>query len=84
MRVIERKGDLCGFCPVCNTRITRPTGWRLHHCVPHVMGGSRSVENRVLLHPECLNRVPDQCIAVSKPHLPKEAVEESKGLRRVR
>jgi len=58
-----------GFCPVCNTKITRTTGWRLHHCVPRVMGGSRSVENRVLLHPECHNRVHDQRIAVSKPRL---------------
>jgi RNA-directed DNA polymerase len=56
-----------GLCPVCNTKITRTTGWRLHHCVPRVMGGSRSVENRVLLHPECHNRVHDQRIAVSKP-----------------
>jgi len=58
-----------GFCPVCNTKITRTTGWRLHHYVPRVMGGSRSVENRVLLHPECHNRVHDQRIAVSKPRL---------------
>src|ERR1700693_1527530 len=58
-----------GFCPVCNIKITRTTGWRLHHCVPRVMGGSRSVENRVLLHPECHNRVHDQRIAVSKPRL---------------
>jgi len=27
---------------VCNTKITRITGWRLHHCVPRVMGGSQS------------------------------------------
>jgi RNA-directed DNA polymerase len=28
-----------GCCPVCNARITRITGWRLHHCVPRVLGG---------------------------------------------
>jgi RNA-directed DNA polymerase len=56
-----------GLCPVCNTKITRITGWRIHYCVPRVLGGSRSVENRVLLHPECHNRVHDQRIAVSKP-----------------
>jgi RNA-directed DNA polymerase len=56
-----------GLCPVCNTKITRITGWRLHYCVSRVMGGSRSAENRVLLHPECHNRVHDQGIAVSKP-----------------
>jgi len=42
-----------GFCPVCNLKITRITGWRLHYRVPRVKGGSPSAENRVLLHPEC-------------------------------
>jgi RNA-directed DNA polymerase len=60
-----------GLCPVCNTKITRITGWRLHHCVPRVMGGSHSAENRVLLHPECHDRVHAQCISVSKPRLPR-------------
>jgi len=60
-----------GLCPVCNTKITRITGWRLHHCVPRVMGGSQSAENRVLLHPECHDRVHNQCISVSKPRLPR-------------
>lgn len=36
-----------GFCPVCNTKITRITGWRLHHCVPRVMGGSQHREPRL-------------------------------------
>ena len=66
-----------GLCPVCNTKITRITGWRLHHCLPLVMGGSRSVENRVLLHPECHNRVHDQRIAVSKPRLPYGGVRRA-------
>ena len=66
-----------GLCAVCNTKITRITGWRLHHCVPRVMGGSRSAENRVLLHPECHNRVHDQRIAVSKPRLPLGGVRRA-------
>ena len=66
-----------GLCSVCNTTITRTTGWRLHYCVPRVMGGSRSVENRVLLHPECHNRVHDQRIAVSKPRLPLGGVRRA-------
>jgi 5-methylcytosine-specific restriction endonuclease McrA len=63
-----------GFCPVCNTKITRITGWRLHYCVPRVMGGSTSPENRVLLHPECHDRVHCQRISVSKPRLPERGV----------
>jgi RNA-directed DNA polymerase len=58
-----------GLCPVCNIRITRITGWRLHYCVPRVRGGSQSAENRVLLHPECHDMVHRQRIPVSKPRL---------------
>src|ERR1700691_299499 len=51
------------------TRITRITGWRLHYCVSHVMGGSAGATNRVLLHPECHDRVHRQRLPVSKPRL---------------
>jgi hypothetical protein len=43
-----------GLCPVCNTKITRITGWRLPYCFPRVKGGSSSAENRVLLHPDAI------------------------------
>ena len=58
-----------GLCPVCNTKITRTTGWRLHHFVPLVKGGSTSAENRVLLHPGCHDRVHRQRLSVTKPRL---------------
>jgi RNA-directed DNA polymerase len=66
-----------GLCPVCNTKITRTTGWRLHHCVPRVMGGSRSADNRVLLHPECHDMVHRQHLSVSKPRLPERGVRSA-------
>jgi RNA-directed DNA polymerase len=59
-----------GLCLLCHTKITRTTGWRLHYCVPRVMGGSKSAENCALLHPECHDRVHHQRIPVSKPRLP--------------
>jgi RNA-directed DNA polymerase len=59
-----------GLCAVCKIKITRITGWRLHHCVPLVKGGSKSAENRVLLHPECHDRVHRLRLSVSKPRLP--------------
>jgi len=62
-----------GLCSVCHTKITRLSGWRLHYCVPRVMGGSRSAENRVLLHPECHDRLHRLGFSVSKPRLPLEA-----------
>src|SRR6201987_1162781 len=59
-----------GFCPVCNTKITPITGWHIHYCVPRVRGGSTSAENRVLLHPECHDRVHRQHLSVSKTASP--------------
>jgi RNA-directed DNA polymerase len=58
-----------GLCTLCNTTITRITGWRLHYCVSRVMGGSAGASNRVLLHPECHDRVHRQRLSVSKPRL---------------
>jgi len=58
-----------GLCTLCNTKITRITGWRLHYCVPRAMGGSTAASNRVLLHPECHDRVHRQRLPASKPRL---------------
>jgi RNA-directed DNA polymerase len=58
-----------GLCTQCNTKITRITGWRLHYCLPRVMGGSTGAPNCVLLHPECHDRVHRQRVPVSKPRL---------------
>ena len=58
-----------GLCTLCNTKITRITGWRLHYCVPRAMGGSTAASNRVLLHPECHDRVYRQRLPASKPRL---------------
>jgi len=66
-----------GLCVVCHTKITRITGWRVHHCVPLVKGGSKSAENRVPLHPECHDRVHDQHLPVSKPRLPERGVRRA-------
>jgi RNA-directed DNA polymerase len=63
-----------GLCTLCNTKITQITGWRLHHCVPRVMGGSTGATNRVLLHPECHDRVHRQRLSVSKPRLLQRGV----------
>jgi RNA-directed DNA polymerase len=66
-----------GLCAVCKERITRITGWRLHYRVPRVLGGSHSVENRALLHPECHDRVHRQHLSVSKPRLPERGVRRA-------
>jgi RNA-directed DNA polymerase len=66
-----------GFCPVCNIKITRITGWRIHYRVPCVKGGSTSADNRVLVHPECHDRVHRQDFFVSPPRLPERGVRRA-------
>ena len=66
-----------GLCTVCKLPITRTTGWRLHHCVPLVQGGSKSAENRVLLHPECHDTVHRLTLSVSKLRLPERGVRRA-------
>ena len=56
-----------GICPVCQQKITKMTGWNNHHIVWRVNGGKDTVENRVLLHPNCHKQVHSQQLEVAKP-----------------
>jgi RNA-directed DNA polymerase len=42
-----------GVCPVCSGKITKVTGWNVHHVVWRVFGGSDRLSNLQLLHPMC-------------------------------
>lgn len=42
-----------GLCPVCAAKITRATGWHVHHVVWRVYGGPDRLSNLQLLHPTC-------------------------------
>ncbi len=42
-----------GLCPVCASKITKATGWHVHHMVWRVFGGSDRLSNLQLLHPTC-------------------------------
>jgi RNA-directed DNA polymerase len=66
-----------GLCPVCNLKITRITGWRLHYCVSRTLGGPTSAENCLLLHPECHDRVHRLRLSVSKPRLSQGGVRSA-------
>jgi RNA-directed DNA polymerase len=53
-----------GRCPQCSEKITRETGWHIHHCVRLVDGGTDSITNLVLMHPTChhqLHARTDKC-----------------------
>jgi len=42
-----------GLCPCCSQKITRDTGWHLHHIIKRSERGSDKLTNLVLLHPNC-------------------------------
>ena len=42
-----------GLCPCCNQKITKATGWHIHHVVKRSNGGSEQMGNLQLLHPNC-------------------------------
>lgn len=42
-----------GCCPRCGGKITKTTGWNIHHVVWRVYGGTDQLSNLQLLHPTC-------------------------------
>lgn len=42
-----------GLCPKCGEKITKDTGWNLHHVLPKAQGGEDKMANLELLHPNC-------------------------------
>lgn len=56
-----------GLCPLCNRKITKLTGWHSHHIIWRSQGGGDEADNRVLLHPDCHERLHRQGLTVSKP-----------------
>jgi len=42
-----------GLCALCGHAINRETGWHDHHVIRRVDGGTDTLKNRVLLHPNC-------------------------------
>ena len=56
-----------GICPVCQQKLTDATRWHNHHLVWRSKGGPDTVDNRVLLHPNCHRQVHSQHLFVEKP-----------------
>jgi len=42
-----------GKCLVCNQSITKQTGWNIHHKLERLKGGKDTLDNLVMLHPNC-------------------------------
>ena len=62
-----------GNCPICEEKITRETGWHLHHIIRTTDGGPDTHRNRVLLHPNCHNQVHSQKLRVVTAGFRKES-----------
>ncbi len=56
-----------GRCPVCDQKITEDTGWHTHHLVWRSKGGRDTMDNLVLLHPNCHEQVHSRKLTVVKP-----------------
>jgi len=56
-----------GRCPLCNQKITKETGWNVHHILYRVYGGKDTLSNLLLLHPNCHRQVHSQKLDVVKP-----------------
>jgi RNA-directed DNA polymerase len=46
-----------GKCPVCAQTLTEETDWDCHHLIPHVLGGTDTLDNLALQHPTCHKQV---------------------------
>ena len=42
-----------GKCPMCNQVITKQTGWHIHHKIERNQGGKDTLDNLLMLHPNC-------------------------------
>ena len=64
-----------GRCPICHQKITEETGWARHHITWRSHGGSDTLDNLVLLHPNCHRQVHSQKLSVVKPRPSKGVIE---------
>ncbi len=60
-----------GECPICDQKITEETGWHLHHILCRVYGGTDTLSNLLLLHPNCHRQVHSQKLDLTEPSAEK-------------
>jgi len=46
-----------GKCPICHQSINKQTGWHLHHKIERYKGGKDTLDNLIMLHPNCHHQV---------------------------
>jgi RNA-directed DNA polymerase len=76
-RLLRLWFDQEGICPICSQKITKDTDWNIHHILWRVVGGKDTLNNLVLLHPNCHRQVHSLGLSVSKPRPLKRASREA-------
>jgi RNA-directed DNA polymerase len=59
--------DQQGYCPMCDQRITKESGWHVHHIIRRVDGGRSTMANLILVHPNCHSQIHSLGLTVMKP-----------------
>lgn len=59
--------DQSGLCPICDQKITKGTGWHLHHISGRKIPGAENLSNLVMVHPNCHRQIHSQRLNVVKP-----------------
>ncbi|MGD8968438.1 MAG: HNH endonuclease signature motif containing protein [Anaerolineae bacterium] len=70
---LEQKGQ----CPICGQGLVEPRDWHTHHIRAQVEGGHDTLDNLVLLHPNCHRQAHSQGWFVSKPRPVKKALAKA-------
>jgi RNA-directed DNA polymerase len=70
-RTFSLRKEQKGLCPVCRQRIDENTKWHSHHIIQKVYGGKDTLDNLVLLHPNCHRQVHSLKSKVEKPDFQK-------------
>ena len=65
-----------GKCPVCGQKITKETGWNIHHILYRVHGGTDTLTNLSLLHPNCHRQIHSQDLKETEPGI-ERCLEEA-------
>lgn len=55
-----------GLCALCRLPLTEESGWQIHHVIHRVAGGPDTMDNLVLLHPNCHAQLHSKSLTVGK------------------
>jgi len=58
--------EQAGHCLVCGEPLTLEEGWHVHHLLWRTHGGADTMDNQVLLHPNCHRQVHSEGLVVEK------------------